>query len=91
MSKIAAIDFSPERRHNMLSEFTATDYADFLIILSGVLLCFKRVAEMQRYHTLRVVVLTSILSYFVILFFIGYGLTLGNPHHLSDCGFEFSE
>ena len=75
----------------MLSEFTAADYADFLIILSGVLLCFKRVAEMQRYHTLRVVVLTSVLSFFVILFFIGYGFRLGAPPRFTDCIVEFSE
>lgn len=74
----------------MLSEFTAADYADFLIIFSGVLLCFKRVAEMQRYHTLRVVVLTSVLSVFVILFFLGYGLRLGSSG-LSGCMIEFSE
>jgi len=72
----------------MLSTYSATYYADWVIILSGVLLCFKRVAEMERYHMLRVVVLTAILSYFVILFFVGYGLTLGNPvYHQCDINF----
>ena len=63
----------------MLSTFSSADYADLLIIVSGVLLCLKRVAEMERYHTLRVVVLTSILSFFVVLFFVGYCFTLGSP------------
>jgi hypothetical protein len=52
----------------MLATFSSANYADLLIMLSGALLCLKRVAEMERYHTLRVVVLTLILSYFVILF-----------------------
>ena len=65
--------------------------ADLLILVSGVVLCMKRVAEMESYHTLRVVVLTSFLSYFVVLFFIGYGLTLGNPLYRFDCVIEFSD
>jgi hypothetical protein len=64
--------------------FPGFNFFDYLIILSGTLLCLKRVAEMERYHDLRVVVLTTILSSFVILFFLGYGFTLGNPP-LDDC------
>lgn len=44
---------------------------------------------MERYHTLRVVVLTLFFSYFVVLFFVGYGLTLGIPHRF-ERSFEFS-
>jgi hypothetical protein len=73
----------------MLSTFSFAYYADWLIILSGVLLCLKRVAEMERYHMLRVVVLTSILSCFVVIFFLAYGFTLGNPGY-HGCMIEFS-
>jgi hypothetical protein len=59
--------------------FSNLNFLDYVIILSGALVCLKRIAEMQRYHELRVVILTSILSVFVILFFIGFGLTFGNP------------
>ena len=59
--------------------FSNLNFLDYVIILSGLLLCFKRVADMERYHLVRVVVLTSILSFFVVLFFIGFGLTFGHP------------
>ena len=75
----------------MLRTFSPADYADLFIIVSGAVLCLKKVAEMERYHMLRVVVLTSILSYFVVLFFIGYGFTLGYPLYTFDCVIEFSE
>ena len=65
--------------------FSNLNFLDYVIILSGLLLCLKRVAQMERYHLVRVVVLTSILSFFVILFFIGYGLSCGNPLQ-SNCG-----
>jgi hypothetical protein len=83
VSNFAAIDFSREEGF-MISMFSSANYADLVIIISGVLLCLKRIAEMERYHTLRVVVITAILSYFVILFFVGYGLTLGHPRQW-DC------
>ena len=62
--------------------FSNFNFFDYVIILSGLLLCFKRVAEMERYHLVRVVVLTSILSFFVILFF-GFGLTFGHDRDVS--------
>jgi hypothetical protein len=58
---------------------------DVVALLMGVILLLKRVANMDRYHTLRVVVLTSILSCLVIWFFFGYGFSLGNPHKFDDC------
>lgn len=54
------------------------NFFDYVIIFSGALVCLKRIAEMQRYHKLRVVILTSILSFFVILFFLGHCLTPGS-------------
>ena len=64
--------------------FPSLNFFDYVIILSGTLLCLKRVAEMERYHNLRVLVLTAILSYVVILFFVGYVLAPCNPP-LVDC------
>ncbi len=67
--------------------FQSLNFFDYVIILSGALLCFKRVAEMERYHDLRVVILTTILSAVVILFFVAVGFTFGNPHYFyyDDC------
>jgi len=58
--------------------FSNLNFFDYVIILPGLLLCFKRVAEMERYHLVRVVLLTSILSFIPIFFFLGYFLTPGS-------------
>ena len=74
--------------------FSTLNLLDVLALLMGVILLLKRVADMDRYHTLRVILLTSILSFLVILFFLGYGFTLGNPNKFNDCidfGSKFSE
>ena len=68
----------------MLATMTFSDAFDFVVPLLGVFLVFKRVAEMERYHMLRVMILTLILSFVVILLFIGYGLSGGNPIE-TDC------
>ena len=75
----------------MLSTFSSANYADLFIILAGAIVCLKRLAEMERYHTLRVVVLTSVLSFFVIVFFLKYGFTLGSPLYRFDCVITFSD
>jgi len=49
---------------------------DLLALLFGVMLLLKRVADMDRYHALRIIVLTSILSIIVIYLVLGYGFTL---------------
>ena len=53
--------------------FTDFNFVDCVMMLLGLLLCFKRVAEMERYHELRVIVLTSIFGVIVVLFLIGLG------------------
>lgn len=73
--------------------FPNLNFFDYVIIISGALLCLKRVAEMQRYHKLRVVILTSILSFFAIVFFLGRLFTVGTyictPEiHSNDTGAE---
>ena len=73
--------------------FSHLNFFDYVIILSGALVCLKRIAEMQRYHELRIVLLTSIFSVIVILFFLGYGLTFGNlgctpPIQMNQSGAE---
>ena len=64
--------------------FQSLNFFDYVIILSGALLCFKRVAEMERYHDLRVVILTTIFSFIVFVFFLAFGLSLGDPIYY-DC------
>ena len=51
--------------------FPNFNFFDYVIIISGALVCLKRIAEMDRYHELRVLVLTAILSAVAILFFVG--------------------
>lgn len=73
--------------------FSHLNFFDYVIIISGALLCLKRVAEMQRYHVLRVVILTSLLSFIVIFFFLGHLFTRGTylctpPIEFDDAGAE---
>ena len=60
---------------------------DLVLFFSGVLLVFRKVAQMERHHTLRVFLLTAVLSIGVICFFLAYGFTLGNgpPRALDSC------
>jgi dolichyl-phosphate-mannose--protein O-mannosyl transferase len=69
----------------MLSTLDVSDAVQYVMLLIGIVLLLKRVAEMERYHTLRVVVLTSLLSSVVIYFFLVYGFTLGNPISSPGC------
>jgi len=68
----------------MLATITFSNAIDLVVPLLGVFLVFKRVAEMDRYHMFRVMILTLILSFVAFLFFIGYGLSGGNPIE-TDC------
>lgn len=63
--------------------FPDFNFVDCLVMLLGTLLCFKRVAEMERYHGLRVIVLTSILGVVVLLLFLAFGSSLFEPQY--DC------
>ena len=58
--------------------FTLSNAYDLIIVFGGVLLLFRRVAQIERYHTLRVVLITAALSAGMICFFLLYGFTLGN-------------
>jgi uncharacterized membrane protein YesL len=64
--------------------FSSLNFVDYIILISGGILCLKRVAQMERYHNLRVVVLTTILSFIVFFFFLAYGVTFGDPIYY-DC------
>jgi hypothetical protein len=73
--------------------FSNLNFFDYVIIISGALVCLKRVAEMQRYHELRVVILTAILSFIAIFFFLGHLFTQGSyicipPIDLNDTSAE---
>jgi hypothetical protein len=67
---------------------TDENICDLIIFFAGVLLVFRRVAQMERHHTLRVFLLTSVLSIGVICFFLMYGFTFGNgppPRTVDSC------
>jgi hypothetical protein len=58
---------------------TDKNIIDLVILFVGVLLLFRKAAQMERYHTLRVFLLTAVLCSGVICFFLEYGFTFGNP------------
>jgi dolichyl-phosphate-mannose--protein O-mannosyl transferase len=64
---------------------TNQNITDLVFVFTGTLLVFRKVAQMERHHTLRVFLLTAILSIGVICFFLMYGFTLGNPPSMQDC------
>ena len=66
--------------------FSFSNALDLVFFFTGVLLVFRKVAQMERHHTLRVFLLTAVLSIGVICFFLAYGFTLGNgPPRALDC------
>ena len=62
------------------------NFFDYVIILSGFVLCLKRVADMERYHVLRVVVLTSILGVVLVIIFQAFVATFFYYPPPADCG-----
>ena len=71
----------------MLSTLNPSDIGHYLVITVGILLLFKKIADMERYHWARVFFLTFILSWFAVMFFIG--TALGPPRY--DCVVQFDE
>jgi hypothetical protein len=65
--------------------FTLSNAYDLFIVFVGVLLLFRRVVQIESYHTLRVFLITAVLSVGVIFFFLLYGFTLGNPTPIDYC------
>ena len=59
-------------------------------LLVGVILLLKRVVDMDKYHKVRVAVLTVILGIGVILLFDQLGVRL-NDSGLSNCVVDFGE
>ena len=65
----------------MLSNFT---FFDILVLISGILWLLKKIAEMDRYDDLRVIVLTVILSC-VALYGYNYAwLEAGHAEYFED-------
>jgi len=65
--------------------FSQCNVNDLLIVFIGVLLLFRTLAQMERHHTLRVFLMTALLSCGVIFFLLMYGFTLGSPVTVQDC------
>ena len=66
----------------MFPDFNFLDFV--IIILLGFILGVKRVAEMERYHTLRVVILAVVLSSIAGFLFLAFALSI-NPPFQYDC------
>lgn len=74
----------------MLASGNISQVLQTAMLIFGILWMLKKVADMERYHTVRVIVLTVLLSYFVVLFFVGYVLGLRDPN-CCDCVINFSQ
>ena len=68
----------------MLAALISLTPLDILILSVGCLGLLKKVADMDRFHELRVAVLTLALSLIVIYIFAVYCFTLGNPNVYPD-------
>jgi hypothetical protein len=64
--------------------FPDFNFVDYVMILLGLLLCFKRVAEMERYHELRVIIFSSIFGVIVVFLLLAFGSTL-DDHFQHGC------
>jgi hypothetical protein len=56
--------------------FPDLNFVDYVMLLFGLLLCFKRVAEMERYYHLRVIIFTSIFGAMVVFLLLAFGAML---------------
>ena len=65
----------------MLSNFT---FFDILVLISGILWLLKKIAEMDRYDDLRVIVLTVILSCAALYGYNYVWLEAGNAEYFED-------
>ena len=63
--------------------FTISNALDLVFFVTGVLLVFRKVEHMERHHTLRVFLLTAVLSIAVIFVF-NYVFTLVSPTSTLD-------
>ena len=71
--------------------FPDFNFVDALVMFLGVLFCFKKVAEMERYHELRVIVLTSICASILLIFFVWFSSTLDDHYHDGCFSGHFTE
>lgn len=69
----------------MPSNFSFSDVLHVVIVLAGGVFLLKKVAEMDRYHDLRVWALTLLLSCIVIYFFLVWGFTMAGRAPVDDC------
>ena len=59
--------------------FLNPNFIDYVIILFGLLFCFKRAAGMERHPDLRDVILTSIVGAILLLFFVAFVSAVDDP------------
>ncbi|HET6979260.1 MAG TPA: hypothetical protein VFI24_23210 [Pyrinomonadaceae bacterium] len=76
---------------SMLSDISPANAIQFLTALVGIFLLLKKIAEMEKFHTVRVVVLTLILSWLTVMFFLGFSLeySFGPPEYGVEPGQYF--
>ena len=53
--------------------------ANFVTLLIGIIVMLKKFGEMERYLELRVFILTTLFSTFVVYFFLTYGSGFTDP------------
>lgn len=67
--------------------FPDLNIVDYVMVLVGGFLCFKKVAEMERYYNLRVVILCSIVGAILLLFLVALVSALDDQWQY-DCYYE---
>jgi hypothetical protein len=73
----------------MLASSNTSQVLHTAMLIFGVLWTFKKVADMERYQSLRRLILTLLLSCLVLWFFVGYVLAVVNPPY--TCVINFSD
>ncbi len=67
--------------------FPDFNFVDYVMVLLGLLLCFKKAAEMERYHHLKVIIFTSIFGAIVVILLLGVGSAFDNNWQYDYCFF----
>jgi len=67
--------------------FPDFNFVDYVMVLLGLLLCFKKAAEMERYHHLKVIIFTSIFGTIVVFLLLAVSSAFDNNWQYDYCFF----
>ncbi len=71
--------------------FPNPNFIDYVIILFGLVFCFKRAAEIERYPDLKDIILTSIVGAILLLFLVALVSSVDNSFQYDrPCADQFT-